>query len=107
MARERGDLYAATMAKRAREGRIFIDYFWNDRDATAVAAYSTRALPRAAVSTPLEWSELSENIRSDHFTVGNLPNRVTFLRRDPWRNSFKLRQRIPPVERWPVQRKGL
>ncbi len=95
MAKARPDLYVATMAKRARTGRIFVDYLRNDRGSTAVAAYSTRALPQASVSTPLAWDELSEGLRSDHFTVDNLRHRLEFLERDPWQGFFKLRQRIP------------
>ncbi|HZT19239.1 MAG TPA: DNA ligase D [Dongiaceae bacterium] len=95
LARERPDRFVATMAKRARSGRVFIDYFRNDRGSTAVAAYSTRASPRAAVSTPLAWEELSERLRSDHFTVDNLRHRLGFLKQDPWPGFFKLRQRIP------------
>ena len=95
MAKRRPERYVATMSKRARRGRIFIDYLRNERGATAVAAYSTRALPRATVSTPLEWDELSESLKSDHFTVDNVRHRLEFLKRDPWPGFFKLRQRIP------------
>jgi bifunctional non-homologous end joining protein LigD len=95
MAKRRPDRYVATMAKRARRGRIFIDYLRNDRGATAVAAYSTRGLPQASVSTPLAWDELSGALRSDHFTVGNLRHRLGFLRQDPWPDFFKIRQRLP------------
>ena len=95
MAREQPDRYVATMAKRTRRGRIFIDYLRNDRGSTAIAAYSTRALTQASVSTPLDWEELSEGLRSDHFNVGNLRHRLSFLRHDPWQNFFKIRQRIP------------
>lgn len=95
MASERPDRYVATIAKRARDARIFIDYLRNGRGATAVAAYSTRALPRASVSTPLDWDELSPGLRSDHFTVGNLLHRLSFLKKDPWPGFFKLRQRLP------------
>ncbi|HYS49804.1 MAG TPA: DNA ligase D [Xanthobacteraceae bacterium] len=96
MARDRPDRYVATMAKRARRGRILIDYFRNGRGATAVAAYSTRALPRASVSTPLAWDELSEGLRADHFTVDNLRHRLGFLRDDPWRGFFKIDQQWRP-----------
>jgi bifunctional non-homologous end joining protein LigD len=95
MAASQPDRYIATLSKRARRGRIFIDYLRNDRGATAVAAYSTRSLPQASVSTPLEWEELSEGLRSDHFTVGNVRHRLAFLKRDPWHDFFKVRQRIP------------
>jgi len=95
MAADRPDHYVATAAKRARRGRIFVDYLRNDRGSTAVAAYSTRALPQASVATPLAWDELSEGLRSDHFTVGNVRHRLAFLKRDPWQGFFKVRQRIP------------
>ena len=95
MAKDAPDRYVATIAKRARHGRILIDYLRNDRGSTAVAAYSTRGSPQATVSTPLTWDELSERLRSDHFTVGNLRHRLEFLERDPWQGFFKVRQRIP------------
>jgi bifunctional non-homologous end joining protein LigD len=98
MAKERPDRYVATVAKRARHARIFVDYLRNDRGATAVAAYSTRALPRASVSTPLNWEELSPGLRSDHFTVGNMLHRLSSLKRDPWQGFFKIRQRLPQFQ---------
>jgi bifunctional non-homologous end joining protein LigD len=94
MSRAHPDRYLATMSKRSRRGRVFIDYLRNGRGATAVAAYSTRARPHAPVSTPLAWEELSEGVRSDHFTIDNLRERLDFLRRDPWEGFFKVRQRI-------------
>jgi len=94
MGRAHPDRYVANMSKRARRGRMFIDWVRNGRGATAVAAYSTRARPQAPVSTPLAWDELSEGLRSDHFTVDNLRERLDFLKRDPWEGFFKLRQRI-------------
>ena len=98
MAKERADRYVATMAKRARGAHIFVDYLRNDRGATAVAAYSTRALPRASVSIPLNWEELSPGLRSDHFTVGNVLHRLSSLKRDPWQGFFKIRQRLPQFQ---------
>ena len=95
MAKSRPDRYVATMAKTARRGRIFIDYLRNGRGATAVAPYSTRALPFASVSTPLGWDELSEGVRADHYKIDNLRQRLDVLKEDPWPDFFKIRQRLP------------
>src|SRR5215468_6546726 len=98
MAKASPDRYVAKMSKSARRGRIFVDYLRNGRGATAVAPYSTRALPLASVSTPLDWSELSESIRADHFKIDNLRTRLDVLKDDPWPGFFTIRQRLPPEE---------
>jgi len=95
MAKDSPDRYVATMSKRARQGRVFVDFFRNGRGSTAVGAYSTRALPDATVSTPLDWSELSESVRADHFRIDNLRQRLAVLKADPWAEMLKLRQRLP------------
>jgi bifunctional non-homologous end joining protein LigD len=94
MSRDDPKRYIATMSKRARQGRVFVDYFRNGRGATAVAAYSTRARKEASVSTPLAWEELSQGVRADHFRVDNLRQRLRFLASDPWQGFFDLRQRV-------------
>jgi bifunctional non-homologous end joining protein LigD len=95
MASDHPDKYIATLAKRARHGRILIDYLRNGRGATAVAAYSTRGRANASVSTPIEWDEISEGLKSDHYTVDNLGHRLKFLKRDPWEGFFTIKQRLP------------
>ncbi len=95
MAKDAPDRYVATMSKRARKGRVFVDFFRNGRGATAVGAYSTRALPDATISTPLDWSELSESVRADHFRIDNLRQRLAVLKQDPWAEMFTLKQRLP------------
>ena len=89
------DHYLAVATKAKRRGRIFIDYLRNGRGATAVAPYSTRARPGAAVSTPLEWSELSEAIGPDYFTVDNMPARLSALKKDPWDGFFSAAKVLP------------
>ena len=88
--------YIAKSSKSARRGKIFVDYLRNDRGATSVAPYSTRAKPGATVSMPLAWSELTARIHSDAFTVTNIRQRLKRLKRDPWRDFFKIRQNIDP-----------
>ncbi len=89
------DRLTATVAKRERSGRIYVDYLRNARGATAVAAYSTRARPQAGVSTPLDWSELDSIASGDHFTLLNIDRRLQALRDDPWRDMAKVSQALP------------
>ena len=86
--------FTANMAKRARKGKIFIDYLRNARGATAVAAFSPRARAGAPVSVPVTWDELSMDLPSDLFTVMNLPQRLKQLRRDPWQSYDRSARRI-------------
>ena len=84
MASDNPDRFVATITKSIRRGKILVDYLRNQRGATAVAAYSTRARPGAAVSMPLAWGELSPGIGPAYFTVENTPTRLASLARDPW-----------------------
>jgi bifunctional non-homologous end joining protein LigD len=84
MAADDPDRFVATIAKAKRQGRILVDYLRNQRGATAVAAYSTRARPGAQVSAPLTWDELSAGAVPSDFTILSMPSRLHSLRSDPW-----------------------
>lgn len=84
MAADSPDRFVATITKSKRRGKILVDYLRNQRGATAVAAYSTRARPGAAVSMPLAWAELSPGIGPAYFTVENAPTRLVSLAAEPW-----------------------
>ena len=86
--------FTAKITKSQRSGKIFIDYLRNASGATAVAAYSTRARAGAPVSAPLAWDELTQDIRADHFHLGNIAARLAALRADPWEEYFVLKQRV-------------
>ena len=91
--------FTANMAKRARRGRIYIDYLRNGRGATAVGAYSPRARPGAPVSTPVSWEEVEQGVRPDAFTVETVPQRLLALPSDPWAEIGKIRQTISAAVR--------
>jgi bifunctional non-homologous end joining protein LigD len=82
------------MRKDVRKGKVFLDFFRNQRGATSVAAYSTRALPGAPVATPLRWDELSRGRGAGAYTLANLASRLTRLKGDPWEGFFELKQTL-------------
>ncbi len=91
--------YTANQSKRARRGRIYIDFLRNARGATAVGAYSSRARPGATVSTPLFWNEIEAGTRPEGFAVATLPSRLALLESDPWAEIGKLRRSITAAAR--------
>jgi bifunctional non-homologous end joining protein LigD len=91
--------YTASLAKRARRGKIFVDYLRNQRGATGIAPYSVRARPGAPVAVPLSWKEVEHGIRSDQFTVASLPPRLAGPRHDPWRAMAAIEQSLPAALR--------
>ena len=76
------------MSKAKRKGRIFIDYLRNDLTSTAVSALSVRARPRAGVSTPLFWKELTGKRNPADYNINTLAKRLKNQNVDPWSGYF-------------------
>jgi bifunctional non-homologous end joining protein LigD len=81
LAVEQPDRYVATMSKAKREGRIFIDYFRNDKSASAIAPYSPRARPGAPLAWPVGWTALPRVKSANEITLANFRRLATA---DPW-----------------------
>jgi bifunctional non-homologous end joining protein LigD len=86
------DRFTSNIRKATRKGKIFVDYLRNERGATAVAPYSTRAKPGAPVATPLSWDEVETLEAANAFSLGEAAARAQGS--DPWPDYFDLTQSI-------------
>ncbi|QRX95632.1 MULTISPECIES: non-homologous end-joining DNA ligase [Streptomyces] len=64
--------------KEERGEKVFVDYNQMARDRTIASPYSLRARPRATVSTPLRWEELSA-VEPEDFDLRTVPPRFAEL----------------------------
>jgi bifunctional non-homologous end joining protein LigD len=62
-----------------RRGRLYFDCLQNGWGKTVIAPYSLRAVPGAQVSTPLEWSEVTDKLDPASFTWKTVPKRLEKL----------------------------
>jgi bifunctional non-homologous end joining protein LigD len=88
------DRYTATLSKKARTGRIFIDYLRNGRGSTTVAPWSSRGKEKATVSVPVPWDALKKKIAPDAFTVGGKALADALEANDEWADFDKARKAL-------------
>ncbi len=93
MAEDSPDIYTANLSKKARVGKVFVDYLRNELTATAVAPFSARAREGAPVAAPLSWEELKSTLKPTQFTIETIGERLE-RKKDPWADFFKVRQKI-------------
>jgi bifunctional non-homologous end joining protein LigD len=69
MERDAPARFTTSMSKAKRVGRIFLDYLRNDWLTTAVAPWSPRARPSAAIARPVDWNQVTPKLRPDAFRL--------------------------------------
>ncbi len=84
MVRQKPDWFIATMSKGKRKEKIFLDYLRNNRGATSILPYSTRARPGAPVALPISDKELTEDFLSRPLNVTQTIDRLERMKRNPW-----------------------
>ncbi len=87
-----------SFAHRAGRGKIYLDYARNSIGQTIAAPYSLRAFPRATVSTPLEWSELTKSVRPQRYTLRTIFRRLNG-KGDVWQSALRQSTSLVKLER--------
>ncbi|HEU4993657.1 MAG TPA: DNA ligase D [Gemmatimonadaceae bacterium] len=89
-----------TTVKRAVSTRpqdaVYVDYLQNIRGKTVASVYSARAETHASVSTPLKWTELTNDLDPRDFTIENVPKRLKRVG-DLWASGMRRPNRLPGI----------
>jgi bifunctional non-homologous end joining protein LigD len=75
------------------QGRVLVDYNQNAWGRTLASIYSVRPRPRATVSMPVTWAEISKGIDLADFRMDNAPARLK-RKGDLWRPLLGQRGRL-------------
>jgi len=67
---------------------IYVDYLQNIQGKTVAGAYCIRAKPEATVSTPLKWTELTDDLDPRDFHLGNAAERFEQVG-DIWNKAMR------------------
>ncbi len=84
------DEFTASISKKARTGKIFLDWQRNSPSATSAAPYSLRARAGAPVSMPIAWEELSR-VAPSGITLKTALKRLE--KPDPWADFFEIKKK--------------
>ena len=80
------------LAKRAST-QVYVDWMQNARGKSLAAVFTARAKPKATVSMPLTWKQISQGVKITDFTITNVPDLLK-KKGDPWADFFKSRQAL-------------
>ena len=93
LAQREPTLVTVEFSKARRDGRVFADAMRNAYGQTIVPPFSVRRRPRAPVSTPLAWDEVSPRLDPATFNMRTFERRLAGT--DPWSDFWRRRQSLP------------
>jgi bifunctional non-homologous end joining protein LigD len=65
----------------------------NARGKSLASVFTARAKPKATVSMPLTWKQISQGVKITDFTITNVPELLK-KQGDPWSQFFASRQAL-------------
>ena len=110
MEHDHPDLVLSDMSKKARVGKIFVDWSQNDEHKTTIAVYSLRARERPTVSTPVTWEEVERTFKKKDasllvFEASKVVSRFEKLG-DLFESVLELKQKLPDLKATAAQKGG-
>ena len=93
MAADDPERFVVNMSKKARKGKIFLDYLRNGEKATAVAPLSPRAREGAPVSMPLDWKQVRRGLDPAKFTIRTAPKLIA--KSQAWKDYCDAERPLP------------
>lgn len=82
-----------TIAKRGAT-QVYVDWMQNARGKSLAAVFTARAKPKATVSMPLTWKQISQGVKITDFTITNVPELLKKKQGNPWAGFFAARQTL-------------
>lgn len=92
-AKSQPERFTDELAKKARKGRIFIDYLRNGRGATAVGPFSPRARDGATIAMPLTWKQVKTGLDPADYTI-EASDKQLKAGAEAWKDYFETKQRL-------------
>ena len=80
------------IAKRAST-QVYVDWMQNARGKSLAAVFTARAKPKATVSMPLMWKQISQGVKITDFTITNVPELLK-KKGNAWADFFQSRQAL-------------
>ena len=81
-----------TIAKR-KSTQVYVDFMQNARGKSLASVFTARAKPKATVSMPLTWKQVSQGVKISDFTITNVPELLQ-KKGDAWAGFFDSRQAL-------------